>query len=146
MNGPNEFKVCPNCRTAAKLEAQFCASCGHQFQTQFTSTQAQNQTQAFYGQANPNYNPYPYGDRPDSNRLLVTILLWFFVGHFGAHRFYLGYTSTAVVMLVLELVGILTACILVGWFFIAAVAIWWIIDLVQILTGNLRPIDGSRLV
>jgi len=142
--GMNEFKVCPQCRTAARLDAQFCASCGHQFMTQFAAPP--NQTQAFYGQANPNWNAIPYGDRPDSNRLMVTILLWFFVGHFGAHRFYLGHINTAVVMLVLEFVGLATLCILVGWLFIAAVAVWWIIDLVQILTGNLRPTDGGRLV
>jgi TM2 domain-containing membrane protein YozV len=78
--------------------------------------------------------------------MLITLLLWFFVGHFGAHRFYLGHVNTAVIMLVLYLIGWATICLVVGWFALVAVWIWWIVDLIQILTGQLRPIDGSRLV
>jgi TM2 domain-containing membrane protein YozV len=143
MQQPTSHKVCPNCQVATHLDAQFCANCGHQFQTQFTMPP--NQTQAFYGYPHPGQYPYPY-DRPDSNKLLITMLLWFFLGGFGAHRFYLGHTNSAVLMLVLQLVGIATACILVGYIFIVAVWIWWIVDLIQMLTGNLRPTDGSRLV
>lgn len=121
------------------MNAAQCHHCGQPFAPSYAQP-----PQSHYPQANPNWQGY--GPQADSNRLLVTLLLWFFVGHFGAHRFYLGHTNTAVVMLTLEIVGIITACLLVGWFLIAAVAIWWIIDLIQILTGNLRPIDGSRLV
>ncbi|HVT13545.1 MAG TPA: NINE protein [Fimbriimonadaceae bacterium] len=146
MSAPGAYKVCPQCQTATELHAQACPRCGHPFRTQFAPPP--NQTQAFYNpQAGQGQVPYPrpqYG--PDSNRLLVTILLWFFLGHFGAHRFYLGHTNSAVGMLVLELVGLCTLCILVGYLVLLAVAIWWIIDLIQMLTGNLRPIDGSRLV
>ncbi len=147
MGDPNAYKVCPMCRTTAYLNAQVCAGCGHQFSTQFSPPP--QQTQAFYGQANPHWDPYQSQyqlARPDSNRLLVTILLWFFLGHFGAHRFYLGHTNTAVLMLVLNLIGWLTACFLVGYIFLLGVAVWWIVDLVQMLTGNLRPTDGARLV
>jgi TM2 domain-containing membrane protein YozV len=148
MQGTPPHKICPNCQTAAHIDAGVCAGCGHHFQTQFTQSQygaPPNQTQAFYGQPNPNWSPQPYG-APDSNRMLVVILLRFFIGRFGAHRFYLGYTNSAILMLALELIGWATLCFLVGWFFLAAVTIWWIVDLVQILTGNLRPADGTRLV
>ena len=148
MGDPNAYKVCPNCKTAAYLNAQVCGACGRQFQTQFAPPP--NQTQAFYGQqANPNRDPYQglYPSvRPDSNRRLITILLWFFAGHIGAHRFYLGHTNTAILMLLLEVVGWVTICFFVGYFILLAVTIWWIVDLIQMLTGNLRHIDGSRLV
>ncbi|HTQ12091.1 MAG TPA: TM2 domain-containing protein [Fimbriimonadaceae bacterium] len=148
MGDPNAYKLCPVCKTAAYLDAQVCSGCGHRYSTQFAPPP--NQTQAFYGpQANPNLDPYqlnnPYG-RPDSQKLLITILLWFFLGHFGAHRFYLGHINTAVMMLGLEILGIVTACILIGYLFLFAVFVWWVIDLVQMLTGNLRPTDGSRII
>ena len=49
-------------------------------------------------------------------------------------------------MLLLEVVGWVTICFFVGYFILLAVTIWWIVDLIQMLTGNLRHIDGSRLV
>lgn len=43
----------------------------------------------------------------DANKksLLVAYLLWWFLGWFGAHRFYLKRTASAVVMLILVLVA-----------------------------------------
>lgn len=51
--------------------------------------------------------------------LAVTYILWFFLGMFGAHRFYLEKMGTAVAMLILtlSLIGIV-----VSW-------VWWIVDL-----------------
>ena len=123
------------------MNAVYCTVCGHNFQTQF------NPHPGAPGppQAQPHWDPN-WANRPDSNRMLITLLLWFFVGHFGAHRFYLGHVNTAVIMLVLYLIGWATICLVVGWFALVAVWIWWIVDLIQILTGQLRPIDGSRLV
>ena len=38
-----------------------------------------------------------------SKKAVVAWLLWLFLGGFGAHRFYMGRTGTAVVMLILSL-------------------------------------------
>ena len=38
----------------------------------------------------------------------VAYLLWFFVGGFGGHRFYLGKTGTAVAQLIITVVGLFT--------------------------------------
>jgi TM2 domain-containing membrane protein YozV len=59
---------------------------------------------------------------------LVAYLLWFFVGVFGAHRFYLGRTGTGIAQLVLTIVGILTAAIGIGLLFLAVTGIWVLID------------------
>lgn len=58
----------------------------------------------------------------------VAYLLWFFLGGVGAHRFYLGKPGTALGMLALNFLGWLTLGIFVGFLFLAAFAIWWIVD------------------
>ncbi len=55
-------------------------------------------------------------------------LLWFFLGFFGAHRFYLGKVGSAIGMLVLTLLSIPLAIILVGFLTWAAVGLWWLVD------------------
>jgi TM2 domain-containing membrane protein YozV len=59
---------------------------------------------------------------------LVAYLLWFFVGMFGAHRFYLGSTGPAIAQLVITLVSIVLTFVLVGVFGLIAVGIWVLID------------------
>ncbi|MFY2824746.1 TM2 domain-containing protein [Ruegeria sp. MALMAid1280] len=58
----------------------------------------------------------------------VAYLLWFFLGGFGAHRFYLGRTGTAITMLILFIVGWATAAFLVGIALLIPLAIWMIVD------------------
>lgn len=50
--------------------------------------------------------------------MVVGYLLWWFLGYFGGHRFYMGKTGTAVTMLILSItiVGLLVT------------TIWWIVD------------------
>lgn len=59
---------------------------------------------------------------------LVAYALWFFLGGFGAHRFYLGRTGGAVGMLLLFWVGVFTTVIFIGWILLLAYGIWWLID------------------
>jgi TM2 domain-containing membrane protein YozV len=59
----------------------------------------------------------------------VAYLLWFFLGGFGAHRFYLGQTGTAVTQLILFILGWVTLVVAVGFVFLAAVGIWLFVDL-----------------
>ncbi|HVL79254.1 MAG TPA: TM2 domain-containing protein [Sphingomicrobium sp.] len=67
-------------------------------------------------------------------------LLWFFLGGFGAHRFYLGRTGTAVGQLALLLLGWIP--LFLGWF---ALGIWWLVDAFLIpdiiRVENLKTID-----
>lgn len=55
--------------------------------------------------------------------MVVAYLLWFFLGAFGGHRFYLGKTKSAIGMLVLFILGILTGGILLIPFYI-----WFLVD------------------
>lgn len=55
-------------------------------------------------------------------------LLWFFLGTLGAHRFYLGRTGSGLAQLALLVIGWLTAAIVIGFGFLIALGIWWIVD------------------
>jgi TM2 domain-containing membrane protein YozV len=53
---------------------------------------------------------------------VVAYLLWFFLGGFGGHRFYLGKTGTAIVQLVITIIGCFTL------FPLIISGIWLLID------------------
>ena len=60
---------------------------------------------------------------------IPTVLLCFFLGGFGIHRFYVGKVGTGIAML-LTLGGL---------------GIWTIIDFVRIVTGNFKDKDGLEI-
>jgi hypothetical protein len=66
-----------------------------------------------------------YGDGNKSQ--VAAALLCAFLGDFGVHRFYLGYTWQGIVQ-ILTLGGL---------------GIWALIDFIRILTGSLQPKDGE---
>lgn len=70
--------------------------------------------------------------------MLCAVLLWLFLGAIGAHRFYLGHTGSAVVMLLCLVSSILIIPLIV-------LGIWLLIDIVLIVSGNLKCADGSDL-
>ena len=60
---------------------------------------------------------------------ITAILLCFFLGGLGIHRFYLGYTLIGVIQL-LTFGGFL---------------IWLIVDLIRLITGSLEDSQGNVL-
>jgi TM2 domain-containing membrane protein YozV len=58
---------------------------------------------------------------------LIALLLCIFVGVLGIHRFYLGYTWQGIVQLLT----------------LGVFGIWTLIDLIRIITGDLKPKDGD---
>jgi len=66
---------------------------------------------------------------PSDKSRTIALVLAFFLGVFGAHRFYAGKTGTAVLMLVT----------------LGGLGIWWLYDLILVAAGGFRD-DEGRLV
>ena len=82
---------------------------------------------AAYGQGyyyNPGRNP----NASDKSRLVALLLAWF-LGVFGAHRFYVGKTGTAVAMI----------------FTFGGLGIWALVDIIMIAAGSFTDIDGRPI-
>ncbi|MCW5940899.1 MAG: TM2 domain-containing protein [Fimbriimonadaceae bacterium] len=74
---------------------------------------------------------------PGRRNRWVAALLAFFLGGFGAHRFYLGHIGSGIAMVCLVVLTCGYGAVMTG--------IWAIIDLVLILTGSLRDVNGNPL-
>ena len=62
-------------------------------------------------------------------RILPAFLLCFLLGIFGAHRFYVGKTGTAIIMI----------------FTIGGLGIWALIDLILIIVGAFTDANGVKI-
>jgi TM2 domain-containing membrane protein YozV len=78
----------------------------------------------------------------DAKSKMIAGLLGIFLGAFGAHNFYLGYTQKAIIQLVATIVGILLSCVVVGAFIVLGIEIWGLVEGIMILTGSIKT-DGK---
>ena len=69
--------------------------------------------------------------RYDANKksAVVAYLLLIFLGGFGAHRFYLGRTGSAVAMLVITIVSFVLAFVYIGLLGFIVIGVWCFVDL-----------------
>lgn len=112
-------KYCPNCGAEPDPEAVICVKCG-----------------ASLDQAPAN----PAAPAADANAKskLVAGLLAIFLGAYGVHNFYLGFTGKAVAQLLISVLSCFTLSIVSG--------IWAIVEGVMILTGkNAVDAKGNAL-
>ena len=77
--------------------------------------------------------------------VILAYILWWFLGFFGAHRFYMG-KSKAVTMLIISILSFITMFIVVGYIGLIAMFIWWISDAINlhkwVTIYNLELIDN----
>lgn len=59
----------------------------------------------------------------------VAYLLWFFLGGLGLHRFYLGATGSAIAILALSVLGLVTLPVGIGFALLVVVGLWLLADL-----------------
>lgn len=103
---------CPNCGQATAPGAAVCLNCG------VALAGAAPQT----------------GDKSK----LVAGLLGIFLGTLGIHNFYLGYTTKAVIQLVVSIVGGIVTCGIAT----VGIEIWALVEGIMILTGKIN-VDGQ---
>ena len=118
-------KYCVNCGAQMEDDQAFCASCGTK---QDGTNQATDTTQ----QATVT------NTNPEAKSKIAAGLLGIFLGAFGVHNFYLGYTGKAVAQL---LITILTCGL--GAFISGT---WGLIEGILILVGNInKDANGVQL-
>jgi TM2 domain-containing membrane protein YozV len=103
---------CPKCGKEIPSDASFCPNCG-----------------------SPIANSAPTIDQsgaaPEPKSALAAGLFGIFLGGFGAHNFYLGYTGRAIVQLILTLLIV----------FAPISYVWGVIEGILILAGQIS-VDG----
>ena len=109
--------VCVKCGVPAGQGNNYCPHCGAQ-----TAPDAAVCTQCGVAFA----QPVPVGEQKSK---MAAGLLGIFLGAFGVHNFYLGYTGKAVAQL---LISVLSCGI-----FAVASEIWGLVDGIQFLTGSI---------
>jgi TM2 domain-containing membrane protein YozV len=67
--------------------------------------------------------------KKDSEKFLVTILLCWFLGYLGVHRFYTGHTMIGIIQL----------------FTAGGCGIWVLIDLIILATGSYKDAEGNPI-
>ncbi|WP_084697885.1 TM2 domain-containing protein [Muricoccus aerilatus] len=84
--------------------------------------------------------------RYDANKrsALVAYLLWFFLGSFGAHRFYAGRTGSGIAQLVITLLSMLMTFVLIGYAGLFVVALWVLVD-AFLIPGMIRGYNNQLI-
>lgn len=101
---------CSKCGAEVHPEAVICTKCGCAI-PRTTNEKYQD----------PNASPYNW---------LTALLLCFFIGNLGIHRFYVGKTGTAIIQLLT----------------FGGCGFWALIDFIVIAMGNFTDKDGKPLV
>lgn len=126
---------CPSC--GANVNGAFCEYCGTKMPNEQVVTQTINAKSVvvnnYYqadsaGQASHPHEQQVFMNVPavSPKSKLVAFILWFFLGYFGAHRFYIGSYGLAVVYL----------------FTFGLLGIGWLVDLVLLLLDKLTDRNG----
>ena len=78
---------------------------------------------------------------------LATVLLTFFLGIFGTHRFYIGKIRTAIVMLILSILYLTTVRFwgIVMVIPLAVVGLWALIDFIFAVSGIMEDKEGKLI-
>ena len=82
-----------------------------------------------------------------SRSRLATVLLALFLGIFGVHRFYIGKTRTAIVMLILSILYIVTVRLwgIIMVISLAVAGLWAFIDFIFAVFGIMKDREGRPI-
>ena len=111
-------KYCSNCGAELNDEQDVCLKCGVRVKNTNTNNKVDSNSNA--------------------KSKMAAGLLGIFLGQFGVHNFYLGYTGKAVTQLLLTIFGYILAIFVVGIFMVAAAGIWGLVEGIMILSGSIN--------
>ena len=97
-------KYCQSCGTLIDVRAAVCPKCGI-------------------------LQPVPPGMGESEKKILPAVILCFFFGLFGGHRFYTGKILTGILQLVT----------------LGGFGIWAMVDFIMLVIGSFKDADGNRL-
>ncbi|MCM1048465.1 MAG: TM2 domain-containing protein [Clostridiales bacterium] len=120
---------CPECNCKISDKALSCPKCGRPLSMGSAFNDFPPLDAGIY---TSNEDIYAQNMEESLKSRLVAFLLCFFLGCFGAHRFYVGKTKSAILMIVL--------CILV-----IPSTIWAFVDFVMIICGTFTDSEGLPL-
>lgn len=123
--------ICVKCGCPKGQGNNFCPNCGKPVPQ--TSTVCLNCGVSLMPDANTN---------PNAKSKMAAGLLGIFLGSFGVHNFYLGYTTKAVIQLVCTIVGIILSCLGIGALIVFGIGIWGLVEGIMILCGSIK-VDGQ---
>jgi TM2 domain-containing membrane protein YozV len=149
----NKGRYCSNCGAPNDPSARFCARCGT----------AANQAQATPGAiphrshpvqaapppqtAIPKMPPGTATDGKSPKSKTAAVILSVLFGQFGLHRFYAGKKTTAGLQLLLAIIGYMTLFFSIyGYFVLALLGLWILLDFVMILKGKFKDAKGLRII
>lgn len=122
-------KFCSNCGSKLKDEDAFCGACGEK------TKEVKEESKVYEGEV-VNENGGSNVNPPKSK--IAAGLLGIFLGAFGVHNFYLGYTGKAIAQLLLT--------VLSCGIFSPATYIWGLIEGILVLTGSINvDAEGNPL-
>lgn len=108
MTKSENEKFCTECGELINVKAEICPKCGVRQPNLYQGVKTQEQ-------------------REMESKWLTTLLLCWFLGAFGVHRFYTGHIGIGIVQLLT-----LGFC-----------GIWTIIDLIRLFLGTFKDADGN---
>lgn len=117
---------CRNCGKEITESEKVCTACG----TAVEFTQV------------PKVEKPTYGSEQKSR--VAAGLFGLFLGCYGVHNFYLGYTTKAVIQLVSTIVGFVLTCVFIGYFIVAGISIWVFIESIMIFSGSIN-VDANGI-
>lgn len=123
----SQTKYCKHCGQIIDADCVVCIHCGKQVET----FKGSNNGPVIINNNNNNNNMmggYGYPNTVSPKSWLTTLLLCFFLGAIGGHRFYTGKVGTGILMILLIWTGISS--------------IWALIDLIVIILGKFKDKQG----
>lgn len=128
---------CTNCGNKLNLNDTVCSNCGKEIKDRVVREEVKAEKvedKEFTDVKSEKQNVYL-----QAKNKIVAGLLGIFLGGFGVHNFYLGYTGKAIAQL---LITVLSCCMLS---FVSS--IWGFIEGILILSGNIdTDANGNKLV